>query len=121
MSSNPSTNGNQSRGASVGGGLGTAVRGAFETVQGIGNNIRGNAMDFVDSATGTGPRHSTEAEVGRKQTEEGVQRMEAGSHGVANTSSTAATTGSTGHAPPPPTTTATAAPPLPPRNAQGSL
>ncbi len=80
-------------------------------------------MDFVDSATGTGPRHSTEAEVGRKQTEEGVQRMEAGSHGVAHTSSTAATggtTGTTGHAPPP-TTTATAAPPLPPRNAQGSL
>ncbi|KAI0692921.1 hypothetical protein C8T65DRAFT_730415 [Cerioporus squamosus] len=120
--SSTSSNGNQSRGTSIGGGLGSAVRGAFETVQGVGNNIRGNAMDFVDSATGTGPRHSTEADIGRRQTEEGVQRMEAGSHGVANPSSAASTTttgtGTTGHTP---TATTTAQPPLPPRNAHGTL
>ncbi|RDX49494.1 hypothetical protein OH76DRAFT_1403733 [Lentinus brumalis] len=121
MSSTSSTNGNPSRGASVGGGIANKVKGAFKTVQGIGDNIRGNAMDFVDSATGTAPHHTAEVEVGRKQTEEGVQQMEAGSHGVANPSSTAATTGTPGTTGDAPTTTTTAQPPLPPRSAHSTL
>ncbi|RPD56485.1 hypothetical protein L226DRAFT_531376 [Lentinus tigrinus ALCF2SS1-7] len=134
MSSTSST-GNQSRGS----GLGSAIRGAFETVQGIGDNLRGNAMDFVDSATGTGPRHSTETEGGRRHTEEGVERMETGSHAFAHPSSTG-TTATTGQAPtgttttgqtPTGTTTAAQAqagtttttqpPPLPPRGAHDTL
>ncbi|KAI0748953.1 hypothetical protein C8Q74DRAFT_1361961 [Fomes fomentarius] len=78
MSTN--SNANPSRGNSAGEGLGGVVKGAFETVQGIGNNMRGNAMDFVDSATGTNVEHP-ETDVGRAQTEEGVERMEKGRHG----------------------------------------
>ncbi|KAJ8453409.1 hypothetical protein ONZ51_g13611 [Trametes cubensis] len=46
---------NPSRGQSAGAGLGNIVKGAFQTVQGLGDSIRGNAMDFVDSATGHQP------------------------------------------------------------------
>ncbi|KAI0710482.1 hypothetical protein C8Q76DRAFT_737604 [Earliella scabrosa] len=104
-----STNTNPSRGSSIGAGLGSALKGAFETVQGIGNNIRGNAMDFVDSATGTSRQHP-ETQIGRAQAEEGVQRIEAGRHAAPDPAHTAA-----------PSTTTTAPPPLPPRNEQGTL
>ncbi|KAI8973071.1 hypothetical protein BD414DRAFT_499021 [Trametes punicea] len=86
---------NPSRGQSAGAGLGNAVKGAFQTVQGLGNSIRGNAMDFVDSATGTGGRH-TETDVGRVQTEQGINRMEAGRNAPAASSQPATTTNQQG-------------------------
>ncbi|KAJ8487362.1 hypothetical protein ONZ51_g4209 [Trametes cubensis] len=95
---------NPSRGQSAGAGLGNIVKGAFQTVQGLGDSIRGNAMDFVDSATGTGGRH-TETDVGRVQTEQGINRMEAGTN--APPTSSQPTTA---------TSTSSAAPPLPSRN-----
>ncbi len=68
--------------------------------------MRGNAMDFVDSATGTDVQHP-ETDVGPAQTEEGVERMAKGRHGTmpAAASSTHAPTNTSGQ------------PPLPPRNA----
>ncbi|KAI0329360.1 hypothetical protein GY45DRAFT_1280018 [Cubamyces sp. BRFM 1775] len=103
MSTN-STSTNPSRGQSAGAGLGNAVKGAFQTVQGLGNSIRGNAMDFVDSATGTGGRH-TETDVGRVQTEQGINRMEAGPNAPPTSAQPTAAT-----------TTNSVAPPLPSRN-----
>ena len=85
------------------------ARADIYTLSGIGNNIRGNAMDFVDSATGTSRQHP-ETQIGRAQAEEGVQRMEAGRHAAPDPAHTAA-----------PSTTTTAPPPLPPRNEQGTL
>ncbi|KAI0635472.1 hypothetical protein C8Q77DRAFT_1217284 [Trametes polyzona] len=95
---------NPSRGQSAGAGLGNTVKGAFQTVQGLGNSIRGNAMDFVDAATGTGGRH-TETDIGRHQTEQGINQMETGKHAPTSTQASA---------------TSTAAPPLPARNHQGA-
>ncbi|KAI0643967.1 hypothetical protein C8Q79DRAFT_1011786 [Trametes meyenii] len=97
---------NPNRGESVGAGLGNTLKGAFQTAQGLGDAIRGNAMDFVDSATGTSRRHHEETDVGRAKTEQGINRME--------TSTTTNPTSTTQ-----PSTTSTAAPPLPPRNNQG--
>lgn len=45
-------------------------------------------MDFLDSATGTGPQHP-ETAVGRAQTEKGVSEMSAGKHGAPATGNTA--------------------------------
>ncbi|KAI0367344.1 hypothetical protein BV20DRAFT_970779 [Pilatotrama ljubarskyi] len=95
---------NPSHGQSAGAGLGNKIKGAFQTAQGLGDSIRGNAMDFVDSATGTGGRH-TETDIGRQKTEQGINRVETGSAGTTTGTSTTQ-----------PTTTSTAAPPLPPRS-----
>ncbi|KAI0746213.1 hypothetical protein C8Q80DRAFT_1319513 [Daedaleopsis nitida] len=103
-----------SRGSSIGAGLGGAVKGAFETVQGIGNNIRGNALDFVDSATGTDRNGGhPEADLGRRQAEQGVQRIEAGKHGAANPSDPLAAESAT--------TARGAQAPLPPRSLNGTM
>ncbi|KAI9060409.1 hypothetical protein FKP32DRAFT_1595491 [Trametes sanguinea] len=84
-------------GQSAGAGLGNVVKGAFQTVQGIGESIRGNAMDFVDTATGTGGRH-TETDVGRVQTEQGINRMEAGRNAPPTSTQPGAATTTTGNA-----------------------
>ncbi|KAL1938698.1 hypothetical protein VTO73DRAFT_11301 [Trametes versicolor] len=101
MSTGNSGSTNPSRGQSMGAGLGNTVKGAFQTVQGLGNAVRGNAMDFVDNATGTGGHHA-ETDVGRAQTERGINRMETGH--PTNTTTTN------------PSATSTAAPPLPARH-----
>ncbi|KAI0653839.1 hypothetical protein C8Q70DRAFT_1142866 [Cubamyces menziesii] len=95
---------NPSRGQSAGAGLGNIVNSLFRPRAGLGDSIRGNAMDFVDSATGTGGRH-TETDVGRVQTEQGINRMETGTN--APPTSSQPTTA---------TSTSSAAPPLPSRN-----
>ena len=97
---------------------------------GLGESIRGNAMDFVDSALGTGKRHP-ESDIGRAKTEAGVNRMEAGSQAAAhpdnavvsssasNPTPAAGTTGTTAASTAttqPSTATSTAPPPLPNRN-----
>ena len=96
---------------------------------GIGNSIRGNALDFADNAMGTKHEPHPEVDVGRRQTEQGIQHMSAARHGAAHEDPTPTATrtvgpeegvaaganvgteaGTTG------TSTGTAAPPLPPRN-----
>ncbi|KAI0077508.1 hypothetical protein K474DRAFT_1661597 [Panus rudis PR-1116 ss-1] len=64
-----------SAGGSVGASLGQKVKGVFTGAQGVGDSIRGNAMDFVDSATGTGGAHP-ETQVGARKAEQGVAQME---------------------------------------------
>ncbi|KAH9846884.1 hypothetical protein C2E23DRAFT_697441, partial [Lenzites betulinus] len=106
MSTGNSTN--PTRGQSAGAGLGNIVKGGFQTVQGLSNAIRGNAMDFVDSATGTGGRHA-ESDIGRQQTEQGINRMHTGRNApVAGTAAENPAASAT--------STSTAPPPLPARN-----
>jgi len=62
----------QSGGAS----LGQKVKGAFQAVHGMGESIRGNAMDFVDSATGTEHKGRGAAVQGQREAETGVANME---------------------------------------------
>ncbi|KAI0828456.1 hypothetical protein BC628DRAFT_66461 [Trametes gibbosa] len=107
MATPSATSSNPTPGQSAGAGLGNTVKGAFQTVHGLGDSIRGNAMDFVDAATGTaGGRRHTETDVGRQQTEQGIGRMEDAHHHtpVAN-----------------PSATTTAPPPLPARHENASV
>ncbi|KAI0794959.1 hypothetical protein C8Q75DRAFT_889088 [Abortiporus biennis] len=64
---------------SAGARLGEKAKGAFEVVQGMGDSIRGSAMDFVDSAANTGSARSDATTKGASKTEQGIQRMD-GSH-----------------------------------------
>lgn len=67
---------------------------------GIGESIRGGAMDFVDSATGTGGDH-VETHKGAREAEQGIARMETGNNkynattGVTGATTTGAFAGST--------------------------
>ncbi|KIP01210.1 hypothetical protein PHLGIDRAFT_131333 [Phlebiopsis gigantea 11061_1 CR5-6] len=67
-----STGNSSSAGASVG----QKIKGAFQTVHGLGESIRGNAMDFVDSATGTAQTGHSATERGTRETAVGVANME---------------------------------------------
>ena len=53
-------------------------RGAFQAAHGIGESIRGNAMDFIDSALGTERKGQPAFERGQQETAAGVDNM----HGV---------------------------------------
>ncbi|KAI0696603.1 hypothetical protein BC835DRAFT_1341517 [Cytidiella melzeri] len=83
-----STNTASSAGASAG----QKVKGAFQAVHGIGESIRGNAMDFVDSATGTERRGHGATVNGQRETEIGVSNMEQRQPNAAATRSTATPT-----------------------------
>ncbi|EMD32345.1 hypothetical protein CERSUDRAFT_118718 [Gelatoporia subvermispora B] len=102
MSSN-----NTSTGSSAGGSAGNAIKGAWQTFAGAGDSIRGNAMDFVDTLTGSGGKHA-ETDVGTRETKEGVARMKGVNPG--NAASGVVGQESVGTQP-----TTTAAPPLPER------
>ncbi|KAI0789039.1 hypothetical protein BC629DRAFT_1593516 [Irpex lacteus] len=67
---------NTTPGSSAGSSVGQKVKGAFQTVHGIGESLRGNAMDFVDSATGTENRGHGAAVRGQQETAVGVNNME---------------------------------------------
>ncbi|KAI0731898.1 hypothetical protein BC629DRAFT_1601308 [Irpex lacteus] len=71
---------NTTPGSSAGSSVGQKVKGAFQAVHGIGESIRGNAMDFVDSATGTENRGHGAAVRGQQETAVGVNNMENGRH-----------------------------------------
>ncbi|KAI0758383.1 hypothetical protein BC629DRAFT_1598056 [Irpex lacteus] len=71
---------NTTPGSSAGSSVGQKVKGAFQTVHGIGESLRGNAMDFVDSATGTENRGHGAAVRGQQETAVGVNNMENGRH-----------------------------------------
>lgn len=58
--------------------MGQKIRGAFESVQGMADTVRGGAMDFVDSATNTGSGQHQATTTGAHKTEEGIHRMEHG-------------------------------------------
>ncbi|KAI0916524.1 hypothetical protein AcV5_002993 [Taiwanofungus camphoratus] len=105
------SDGNTGRGNSVGTTLGDKLKGAWYTVEGAGDCIRGSAMDFVDSATGTGGHH-TETDVGAQKTRAGIAEVK-GSAYADNTSTSAAPTGQA-------TATSTAPPPLPARGETGA-
>ncbi|EIN05393.1 hypothetical protein PUNSTDRAFT_137507 [Punctularia strigosozonata HHB-11173 SS5] len=68
-------------GATAGAGLGQKVKGAFQTVHGVGEKIRGNALDAADSATGdrdvhgTGMRNAAVDQKGSMETNVGVANM----------------------------------------------
>ncbi|TBU22789.1 hypothetical protein BD311DRAFT_769744 [Dichomitus squalens] len=127
MSTNTTGSGTTpSRGNTAGAGVGHSIRGAFQTVSGIGDSIRGNAMDFVDSALGT-EKHHPESDIGRAKTEAGVNRMEAGGHAASHPNDTAVSSSAANPAPTtgttadsttmqPSTATSTAQPPLLNRN-----
>jgi len=72
--------------ANAGSSTGEKVRGVFETAHGMGETLRGGALDFVDSAVGHGKRHNA-SQRGAQETEEGIARMEHGSAGASNTGS----------------------------------
>ncbi|KAK7692031.1 hypothetical protein QCA50_005436 [Cerrena zonata] len=86
MSHNPG-----SAASGTGASLGQKVRGAFETAHGLGESIRGGAMDFVDSATGTGDRHQ-ETQKGAREVEEGISKIEHGNNYKAAPTVTGVTT-----------------------------
>ncbi|KAH8077760.1 hypothetical protein BXZ70DRAFT_1012896 [Cristinia sonorae] len=71
--------------SNAGNSVGQKVKGAAETVHGIGESLRGGAMDFVDSATGSHRQHP-ETQRGAAETEQGIARME--NHNSVNTSTT---------------------------------
>ncbi|KAI0742171.1 hypothetical protein BC629DRAFT_1599802 [Irpex lacteus] len=75
-----STTTNTTPGSSAGSSVGQKVKGAFQAVHGIGESIRGNAMDFVDSATGTENRSHGATVRGQQETAVGVNNMENGRH-----------------------------------------
>ncbi|KAH9943969.1 hypothetical protein B0H21DRAFT_694941, partial [Amylocystis lapponica] len=52
-------------------------RGVWNTIEGAGDSLRGGAMDFADSATGTGARHP-ETDVGAQKAHTGVAQMKGG-------------------------------------------
>ncbi|KAL4261877.1 hypothetical protein AB1N83_008121 [Pleurotus pulmonarius] len=70
MSANPNSKGSGSRG-----GLGDRVRGGFQVVHGVGDNIRGTALGLVDTATGDGVTNDEIARRGRVETSEGFAKL----------------------------------------------
>ncbi|KAF9811514.1 hypothetical protein IEO21_06565 [Rhodonia placenta] len=84
-------------------------RGAWNTIEGAGDSLRGGMMDFADSATGTGGHH-TETDVGAQKTQTGIAEMKGS--GTAGTAPQ--TAGARGTA-----TTTGSAPPLPARGGAG--
>ncbi|KAF7441092.1 hypothetical protein PC9H_001441 [Pleurotus ostreatus] len=70
MSTNPNSKGSGSRG-----GLGDRVRGGFQAVHGVGDNIRGTALGLVDTATGDGVANDEIARRGRVETSEGFAKL----------------------------------------------
>jgi len=82
-----------SNAGSAGANLGAKVKGAWNTFEGMGDTLRGGAMDFVDSATGTGPSRHPETDIGAQKTETGINQME--SRATNTSGSTNATTGTT--------------------------
>lgn len=56
--------------------VGQKVKGAFQTVHGLGESIRGNAMDFVDEATGTAKRGHGATARGEAEAQQGIANME---------------------------------------------
>ncbi|KAH9923828.1 uncharacterized protein B0H18DRAFT_1013548 [Fomitopsis serialis] len=96
-------------GNGAGANFGQKVRGAWNAVEGAGDKLRGGAMDFVDSATGTGGHHA-ETDVGDAKMRQGVaQTRQPATTGTATT--TAAPASTTANAP------TTAAPASTPTNA----
>lgn len=77
---------------------------------GIGESIRGNAMDFVDSATGTAGRGQGATMKGRQETETGVANMEGRAPMGSGVAATTATAPATTTAAPGSTTTGSNAP-----------
>ena len=69
------------------------ARADIYTLSGIGNNIRGNAMDFVDSATGTAERGHGATVRGEQEAETGVTNMKRGAPPVGTAPSTTTTEG----------------------------
>ncbi|PCH37121.1 hypothetical protein WOLCODRAFT_28928 [Wolfiporia cocos MD-104 SS10] len=82
---------------------GNKLKGAWNTVEGAGDALRGGAMDFVDSATGTGGHHA-ETDVGTAKTQAGMAEMRSNGPGTAGTAPLNVNTQQTG-------TTSTAAAP----------
>ncbi|KAF9501197.1 hypothetical protein BDN71DRAFT_1439507 [Pleurotus eryngii] len=70
MSTNPDPKGSSSHG-----GLGDRVRGGFQAVHGVGDNIRGTALGLVDTATGDGVANDEIARRGRAETSEGFAKL----------------------------------------------
>ncbi|KAI0339182.1 hypothetical protein BDW22DRAFT_1431796 [Trametopsis cervina] len=91
--------------SSAGSSVGQKVKGAFQAVHGIGESIRGNAMDFVDSATGSERAGHGAAVRGQQETEVGVANME---RRQPNVNASATTTGYTPASQTAPTATQTA-------------
>ncbi|KZT71105.1 hypothetical protein DAEQUDRAFT_137491 [Daedalea quercina L-15889] len=58
-------------GNNAGTNFGQKVRGAWNTVEGAGDKLRGGILDFADSATGTGGHHA-ETDVGEAKMQQGV-------------------------------------------------
>jgi len=102
-------------GNGAGANFGQKVRGAWNAVEGAGDKLRGGAMDFVDSATGTGGHHA-ETDVGDAKMRQGVaQTRQPATTGTATTTaaptSTTANASTTAQAPASaPTNASTAAP-----------
>jgi len=100
MSVNPSDRSRTAAG-STGASVGDKVKGVFQTVHGVGESLRGGAMDFVDSATGTGGAHQETAK-GAREAEEGIARMDhsttapAAGTGTTTSSATTSTANPTG-------------------------
>lgn len=80
-------------GASAGSEVGSKIKGAFQTVHGIGEQIRGNMLDAADSATGdratdsghlgttgvsVGAKNAALDQKGEREKQEGLTRMGAG-------------------------------------------
>ncbi|KAJ8518016.1 hypothetical protein ONZ45_g4884 [Pleurotus djamor] len=59
-------------------GLGDKVKGAFQAIHGIGENIRGTALGAIDTITKDGTRNDQIAQRGRLETSEGLARMRGG-------------------------------------------
>jgi len=75
---------------------GNKIRGAWNTVEGAGDKLRGGAMDFVDSATGTGGHHA-ETDMGNQKTQAGMAEMRgSGTSGTLGTAPQSAATSGTG-------------------------
>ncbi|GBE84060.1 hypothetical protein BKA93DRAFT_806462 [Sparassis latifolia] len=104
-------------GSDGGGSLGRRVRGAWETLEGMGDSLRGGAMDFVDSATNTGSEPHPETEAGARKTEAGISEMKGRAPGSESYGNSRSETATAQHAS---TTTSSVPPPLPARGGNTS-
>lgn len=78
------------------------IRPELIIVAGVGDTIRGSAMDFVDSATGTANRRHPETDAGQQKVERGVNHITnpEQTHSVPPGKQSTATNDGPGEAPP---------------------
>lgn len=76
-----SDNNNHTNSPSTRPGVGTRIKGVFQTVHGIGENVRGRTLEAIDNLTTSGPpgtgksRHGSIADRGRMEVETGMAHI----------------------------------------------